>query len=278
MELHFRSARSAVLAGELMLDIIHRYKYPTRAVVRTVSGRPAGPPGGPGTGAGRKWDMIVPVPLHPTRRREREFNQAERLGRASQPGHGNSDEHQPAGTGSNLHRPRRSFGRKERAANMRNAFALRPGVELEGSRVVVLDDVCYDWRYHQRLCQSIVVRRRGGRVRVGGLPADFEELNENLSTGHNNGRGGGQGGLPPPAFNIPPHKNGGHPSHFLMSTTQFSKKTLGLETVEPAVTPSLGKPETNFVKITQARRREIQEKGNSRGPLDQVQAVQHDGL
>jgi len=33
------------------------------------------------------------------------------------------------------------LGRQERAANMRNAFALGAGVELEGSRVVVLDDV-----------------------------------------------------------------------------------------------------------------------------------------
>ena len=33
-----------------------------------------------------------------------------------------------------------------------------------------------------------------------------------------------------------------------MSTTQFSKKTLGLETAEPAVTPPVTKPETSFVK------------------------------
>src|SRR5690349_17151830 len=33
-----------------------------------------------------------------------------------------------------------------------------------------------------------------------------------------------------------------------MSTTSFSKKTLGLETVEPAVTPPMVKVDTNFVK------------------------------
>ena len=33
-----------------------------------------------------------------------------------------------------------------------------------------------------------------------------------------------------------------------MATTSFTKKTLGLETVEPAVTPPKGNPESTFVK------------------------------
>src|SRR5258708_5020381 len=33
-----------------------------------------------------------------------------------------------------------------------------------------------------------------------------------------------------------------------MATTSFTKKTLGLETVEPAVTPPPAAPETSFVK------------------------------
>jgi len=64
----------------------------------------------------------------------------------------------------------------------------------------------------------------------------------------NNGRDASQARLPPPTFNIPPRERGGQPSHLLMSTTSFSKKTLGLETVEPAVTPPVAKPETSFVK------------------------------
>jgi ComF family protein len=139
MELHFRSARSAVLAGELMLDIIHRYKYqralwfePFLADLLVRQAVPAL--------AREKWDMIVPVPLHPTRRREREFNQAERLGA-----------HLSRTTGIPMNtdllervestQTQTQLGRQERAANMRNAFALRPGVKLDGSRVVVLDDV-----------------------------------------------------------------------------------------------------------------------------------------
>ena len=78
MELHFRSARSAVLAGELMLDIIHRYKY-QRALwfepfLADLLVRQAAP-----ELAREKWDMIVPVPLHPTRRRRSEEHTSELL-------------------------------------------------------------------------------------------------------------------------------------------------------------------------------------------------------
>jgi len=139
MELHFRSARSAVLAGELMLDVIHRYKY-QRALwfepfLADLLVRQAAP-----ALAREKWDMIVPVPLHPTRRREREFNQAERLGN-----------HLSRATGIPMNtsllervestQTQTQLGRQERAANMRNAFALRPDGEVKRARVVVLDDV-----------------------------------------------------------------------------------------------------------------------------------------
>src|SRR6185436_21163821 len=78
MELHFRSARSAVVAGELVLEVIHRYKY-QRALwfepfLADLLARQAEP-----VLRREKWDMIVPVPLHPAKKREREFNQAERL-------------------------------------------------------------------------------------------------------------------------------------------------------------------------------------------------------
>jgi predicted amidophosphoribosyltransferase len=78
MEWHFQSARSAVAARDPVLEAIHRYKYqrafwfePFLAELLIQAARPAL--------GGRNGDMIVPVPLHPTKQREREFNQAERL-------------------------------------------------------------------------------------------------------------------------------------------------------------------------------------------------------
>src|ERR1035437_1203539 len=78
MEWHFQSARSAVVARDPVLEVIHRYKYqralwfePFLAELLIRAASPAL--------AAQRPGMIVPVPLHPAKRREREFNQAERL-------------------------------------------------------------------------------------------------------------------------------------------------------------------------------------------------------
>ena len=72
--------------------------------------------------------------------REREFNQAERLAT-----------HLSAATGIRLNtgllrrvRPTATqtlLTRQQRAANMRGAFAVRPGAGLDGERMVLVDDV-----------------------------------------------------------------------------------------------------------------------------------------
>jgi competence protein ComFC len=139
MELYFRSARSAVVASGVVLEAIHRFKY-QRALwfepfLADLLVRQAGP-----ELRREKWDLIVPVPLHPAKRREREFNQAERLakrlGTAAQI-LVNSTLLQrvvPTHTQTLLTRP-------QRAANVRNAFATRDGRRLGGRRVVLVDDV-----------------------------------------------------------------------------------------------------------------------------------------
>ena len=78
MDWHFKSARSAVVARDPVLEVIHRYKYqralwfePFLAELLIGAARRAW--------VGQRPDLIVPVPLHPTKEREREFNQAERL-------------------------------------------------------------------------------------------------------------------------------------------------------------------------------------------------------
>jgi ComF family protein len=139
MEWHFRSARSAVVARDPVLEVIHRYKYqralwfePFLAGLLIQAARPAL--------SGQSGGMIVPVPLYPAKRREREFNQAERLakrlGAATQ---------MPVNKGL-LRRvvPTRTqtlLSRPERLANVRNAFAVRDGQRLNGERIVLVDDV-----------------------------------------------------------------------------------------------------------------------------------------
>jgi ComF family protein len=136
---HFGAARSAVEAREGVLEAIHRYKYgralwlePFLAGLFLERAAPAL--------AQEHWDGLVPVPLHPTKQREREFNQAERLARRLS-----------RATGIPLRRrllrrvlptqTQTKLSREERMANVRQAFALRRGTSLRGQRLVLVDDV-----------------------------------------------------------------------------------------------------------------------------------------
>jgi ComF family protein len=137
--LYFRSARSAVVADGLMLDVIHRYKYsrslwfePFLAGLLIDSAAPAL--------AAEAWDFIVPVPLFPVKKREREFNQAERLaarlGRAMKiPVNARLLRRvKPTMTQTRL-------TRQQRAENVHGAFAFCGGKKLAGEKIVLLDDV-----------------------------------------------------------------------------------------------------------------------------------------
>jgi ComF family protein len=140
MEWHFHSARSAVVARDPVLEVIHRYKY-QRALwfepfLADLLIRAAGP-----VLRGHRPTMIVPVPLHPTKAREREFNQAERLARrlgaATQLPVNNRLLRRVVPT-----RTQTQLSRPERLANVHNAFALRHGQRLQGNeRIVLVDDV-----------------------------------------------------------------------------------------------------------------------------------------
>jgi ComF family protein len=139
MELHFSSARSAVVAKTVVLEAIHRFKYQNALWFENFLAdlflREAVP-----VLRGQKWDFIVPVPLHSLKQREREFNQAEILaGRLS------------AATKIPLHtkllrrvtstKTQTRLTKQQRAENMRGAFAVRTGEKLAGEKVVVVDDV-----------------------------------------------------------------------------------------------------------------------------------------
>jgi competence protein ComFC len=139
MELHFSAARSAVVARGAALEVIHRYKYqralwfePFLAGLLLREAVPAL--------RGQQWDLIVPVPLHPLKEREREFNQAGRLavhlGAAADIRVNNKLLRRVVFTSTQTR-----LTRQERAANMRGAFALRDGALLDGERVILVDDV-----------------------------------------------------------------------------------------------------------------------------------------
>ena len=139
MELQFSSARSAVVARGVVLEAIHRFKYRRQLWFENfLAGlflREAVP-----ALRGQNWNLIIPVPLHSLKQREREFNQAGRLAI-----HLADGLKIPLNT-KLLRRvtptaTQTLLTRRQRAANMRGAFAVRPGRRLNGERVVLVDDV-----------------------------------------------------------------------------------------------------------------------------------------
>ena len=140
MELHFSHARSAVAAQGMVLELVHRYKYQRHLWLEPFLAALLSQQALPGLQS-EKWDLLIPVPLHPLKQKEREFNQATRLTRrlgvaASIPVQADLlCRVAPTRTQTRL-------SRSERAANVHGAFACNGSRHvLKGKRVVLVDDV-----------------------------------------------------------------------------------------------------------------------------------------
>jgi ComF family protein len=85
-----------------------------------------------------RLDILVPVPLHPVRRRERRFNQAEEIGRPV--ARDAALAFGPRGLARTVNtRPQVELSGEDRLANVVGAFAAREA--FAGKRVLLLDDV-----------------------------------------------------------------------------------------------------------------------------------------
>ena len=140
LDLHFTSARSAVVARTVVLEAIHRFKYSRHLWFENFLAGLLVREAAPVLVADGKWDAIVPVPLHPVKLREREFNQAAllaaHLARAAKIPLNDKILRRVHSTATQT-----LLTRDERAANMKNAFVVRQGVRLAGKRIVLVDDV-----------------------------------------------------------------------------------------------------------------------------------------
>lgn len=135
----FRAARAAVVAQGKLLEVIHRYKYQRALWFEPFLGDLLIQRAQPEL-LSQHWDWLVPVPLHPTKLREREFNQAERLAQRLS-----------RATLIPLNRrllarvmPTQSqtlLTREERQANMRKAFCYIGHKPLAGECILLIDDV-----------------------------------------------------------------------------------------------------------------------------------------
>jgi ComF family protein len=161
--LYFTSARSAVLFDGVAREIIHRYKYQQARWFESYLAERLVAVAAPAL-AGGGWDFLVPVPLHRVKLREREFNQAERLAARLSRATGiplnaallERVQNTPSQT---------RMTRDERAANVRNAFAIRKSAAVAGARLVLVDDVMTTGAT-VNACARILRRAGAGEVQV----------------------------------------------------------------------------------------------------------------
>ncbi len=159
--LHFDAAVSAYRSRAVVRELIHEFKYNRKIHLRHQLGRWLAETLEDPRLAGRRFDLIVPVPLHPARQRERGFNQAELLARALH-------RHSGLALGGVLQRTRYTttqtqFDRSERMENLRGAFRLRRGSNVQDLRMLLVDDVLTTG---STLSECASVLRQAGAISV----------------------------------------------------------------------------------------------------------------
>jgi competence protein ComFC len=137
--LHFDCAVAAYRSRGLVRKLVHEFKYARQRHLRyPVAGWLRQTLSDPRL-HGRKFDVIVPVPLHPARERERGFNQAMLLAELLAPAI-------TAPLRAVLERTRytttqTAYDRAERMENLHGAFRLRKNKDVRDLRVLLIDDV-----------------------------------------------------------------------------------------------------------------------------------------
>lgn len=123
--------------GGGLKEAIHRLKYARRTALAGPLGRIMG---AVAASVGMAGDVLVPVPLHPLRERERGFNQSELLAAAAAEEMGIS----LCGAGlrrSRNTRPQARLSGGARGENVRDAFTVVAPGEFAGATVILVDDV-----------------------------------------------------------------------------------------------------------------------------------------
>jgi ComF family protein len=132
-------ARAVGLYEKTLLTAIHLFKYRGKIGIGEVLGEIMA------DYAGGQWDMtvfslIIPVPLHRKRLRERGFNQAVILARQIAKRFSLPLDFMTLRR-ERFTAPQVGLGREERCANVRMAFAVRKPEKLAGRKILLVDDV-----------------------------------------------------------------------------------------------------------------------------------------
>ncbi|HSJ04122.1 MAG TPA: ComF family protein [Verrucomicrobium sp.] len=146
LRLHFEYAVAAYRADETVRELIHRFKYNQQLHLRGLLGclleRVLQDPRLTNATDRSQW-LLVPIPLHHARRREREYNQSwelcTRLAKLSGITALDALQRVRATT------PQASLSRRQRLLNLKRAFRIKRPVArrstLQGKTILLVDDV-----------------------------------------------------------------------------------------------------------------------------------------
>ena len=160
----FSSARAALLFEGSTRELIHQFKYGKRVLLRRPLGLLAAAYLDDCAGKFGA-DLIVPVPLHSKRLRQRGFNQAILLGEIF------SQKWGVPLSRNNLRRirwtePQVNLGSAERAANVKGAFAVTSEEEIAGRKIFLVDDVYTTGSTVKECCRVLL---KGGAAEIAVL-------------------------------------------------------------------------------------------------------------
>jgi competence protein ComFC len=137
--IHFDAAVAAYRSRGIVRQIIHDFKYGHQIYLRQPVARWLRAALDDVRLRDCRFDIIIPVPLHPTRQRERGFNQASLL--AELLSEQVSIQSKPALERVRYTTTQTALDRSERMENLHNAFRLRKNMDVRGLRVLLIDDV-----------------------------------------------------------------------------------------------------------------------------------------
>ena len=178
-------ARSVGRYEETLLTALHRFKYHRRYGLGKILGSLMA------DYAAAAWDMaafdlVVPVPLHARKLKQRGFNQSLLLARTLAGRFGIPLDF------SSLRReiatpPQVGMGREERLANVRGAFGVRHPERIAGQRILLVDDV-FTTGSTLAECTRVLLRAEAQAVAVLTLARAVHDR-ESIQTGPESGTG-----------------------------------------------------------------------------------------
>jgi len=137
---HFKRAWSISCFDGIMKDLIHLFKYRNKTSLRILFGKLSADFVTTYNIPMQNFDMIVPVPLHSTRLREREYNQTDVL--AKELAHYFPIQVCPQAVKRIRNtKPQATLKARQRLNNLQDAFAVTDADIVKDKNILVLDDL-----------------------------------------------------------------------------------------------------------------------------------------